>query len=201
MKKLLFFFSAVVSCNCISGQMVIDGIYAGLEKICWEISNNGECYNDDNEKPGWKWYHLNRLKITGDSCFLDQSPVSIYRKDTSFSASDGGFLYFSGKIVRADSAITLYLEELFCDYAGHFQKKQTDGTYKRIKRTKQYNGTLTDSGIVINNFLYTRTDDSMYLISEYPPAAYFIDDSHYQSVKLIQPKFRKPAKKKRLKKQ
>jgi hypothetical protein len=199
MKKLLFFFSAIFFYFSISGQKVIDGTYEGLEKICWEISKNGECNNNDNEKPNWKWYHLNRLKIIGDSCFLDQSPVKIYRKDTSFSASDGGFLYFSGRLKRTDSTITLNLQELFCDYTGHFQEKQADGTYKRIKRTKQYVGSLTDSGIVINKFLYEKVDYGEYLISERPPPAYITNNPHYQSVKLIQPKFRNPIKKKKFK--
>ncbi len=195
MKKLLFFFLTVVSCNCISGQRVFDGIYAGLEKICWKTSKTGECNNDDNERPGGKWYHLNLLKINGDSCFLDQSPVIIHKKDTVYSASDGGFMYYTGKVIRTDSTITFNLTELFCHYCGELRQKQADGTYKRIKRTKSYTGKLTDSGIVINNSLYTKADYNEYLVSERPPAAYLVDEAPYQPVKLIRPKHGKRSKK------
>src|SRR4051794_16141805 len=82
----------------------LNGVYIGLEELPFRV---------DPAKPKWKWFHLSYLKIKGDSVFLDQSPVSIYKKDTSFSASDGGFYYYSGKLFKVDTTLTINLKEIF----------------------------------------------------------------------------------------
>ncbi len=52
----------------------------------------------DSAKPLYKWYHLSELTFKSDSVYLEQSPIAIYKKDTVFSASDGGFYYYAGTI-------------------------------------------------------------------------------------------------------
>jgi hypothetical protein len=96
-----------------------DGLYVGLEEMCWtDSAGKKECYIDPaNSKR--KWYHLTYIKIKGDSAFVDQNPVSIYKKDTGFSASDGAFYYYSGLFKTKDTTIIFNLTELFCDYCGH----------------------------------------------------------------------------------
>src|SRR5438093_643626 len=76
----------------------LNGVYIGLEELPFQV---------DPAKPKWKWVYLSYLKIKGDSVFLDQSPVSIYKRDTSFSASDGGFYYYSGKLFKADTTLQI----------------------------------------------------------------------------------------------
>jgi hypothetical protein len=69
------------------GQLPLRGTFVGLESM----SNY-----QDPAKPNYKWYHLSVLTFKGDSVFLDQSPIAIYKKDTLFSTSDGGFYYYKG---------------------------------------------------------------------------------------------------------
>ncbi len=129
----------------------LNGLYVGLEEMGALI---------DPSKPKWKWYHLSYLKIKGDSVFLDQSPISIYKTDTSFSASDGGFYYYSGTLISSDTTVEINLKETSCDYCGELMKKNADGTLEREYRTKKYLGKLTDKGIIINGYLFTKTNKS-----------------------------------------
>jgi hypothetical protein len=194
----LFFLVALSTGICI-GQNTIEGTYQGLEKICWGTTKDGKCDNDDNEKTGWKWYHLNWLKIKGDSCFLDQNPVTIYKKDTSWSASDGGFLYYSGTVTRTDTTVIFNLTELFCDYCGELVQKQPDGSYKRVKRIKQYTGRLSGGGFIINDFFYQKIANRLDMISEHPEP-YMRDEVFAKPPKFIYPKRKKPRSKKAKKK-
>ena len=138
----------------------LDGLYVGLEEMD---------YNVDPTNSKWKWYHLSHLLIKKDSVFLDQNPISIYKKDTSFSASDGAFYYYSGTLIKSDTIVKINLRELFCDYCGELTKKNSDGTLVRIYRTKEYYGKLTEQGIIINGYLLKKTNQQEALISEKPP--------------------------------
>jgi hypothetical protein len=59
----------------------LNGLYIGLEYIG---------ITKDPVYPGKKFksFHLGYLKIKGDSVFLDQGPIYVYKKDTTYSASD-----------------------------------------------------------------------------------------------------------------
>ncbi len=105
----------------------LNGLYVGLEDMGAQV---------DQSKPKWKLYHLSYLKIKGDSVNLDQSPISIYKIDTSFSASDGGFYYYSGTLTTSDTTIEINLKETSCDYCGELMKKNADGTFERELLTK-----------------------------------------------------------------
>lgn len=147
----------------------LNGLYAGLEEMCWTDSNGKkDCYIDP-ARPKRKWYHIGYLKIKSDSAFLDQSPINIgTKKDTLWFASDGAFYYYSGTIQKSDTTILFNLKELFCDYCGVPVKTKPDGTQEVIKRTKQLKGRLTGKGIIIDGYLYGRTTEKEGLISEHP---------------------------------
>lgn len=158
----------VKSTNSVQTDASLNGLYVGLEEMCYmDSTGKKDCYGDP-AKPKWKWYHLGYLKIKGDSVFLDQNPISIYKKDTSFSASDGAFYYYSGTFQKSDTTVLFNLKELFCDYCGVPVKTNTDGTQEVIKRTKQLKGRSTDKGFIIDGFLYARTTIEESLISEHP---------------------------------
>lgn len=139
----------------------LNGLYAGLEYMGTST---------DPVYPGkvFKTFHLDYLKIKGDSAFLDQNPIFVYKKDTSYSASDGGFYYYSGTLTKTDTTILFNLKELFCDYCGELIETKPDGTQQRIKRTKQLKGRLTNKGFLIDGYLYKRTVEKEGLISEHP---------------------------------
>lgn len=129
----------------------LDGLYIGLEEIGTLI---------DPSKPELKWYHLSYLKIEGNSVSLDQRPISIYKKDTAFSTSDGGFYYYSGTLIPTDTTLEINLTESSCDYCGEIMKKNADGTLTRQFRIKRYLGKLTNDGILINGYLFTKTNNN-----------------------------------------
>lgn len=108
------------------------------------------------------------LKIKGDSAFLDQNPISIYEKDTAYSASDGAFFYYNGTVMKTDSTVVVNLTLLFCDYCGEIIEIQSDGTYKKVVQTKTLIGKITEKGIVFGNSLYKKMTNEYKLISENP---------------------------------
>ena len=169
MKQLFLFFVTIFIITLSIGQVKLDGTFVGTEKLCWQQTKKDSCDNSDISNPKWKWFRLNVLKIKGDSVFLDQSPISIYKKDTSYSASDGGFYYYHGVLTMlTDSTFSITLTEIFCDYCGIAVKKQTDGTMKSVYQTKIYSCILTKEGFRANSILYKRTENKENLISEAP---------------------------------
>ncbi|MCO5239285.1 MAG: hypothetical protein M9904_04460 [Chitinophagaceae bacterium] len=70
----------------------------------------------DPAKPRYKWYHLSELTFKGDSVFLEQSPVAIFKKDTIFSASDGGFYSYRGTLETYKGKTVASLTLTNCDY-------------------------------------------------------------------------------------
>jgi len=168
MKIYLFAFLTFTSFNLIYGQDSLNGLYVGVEQKYWTEKNGKKIIWKDDERPKHIWYSLSSLKLKGDSVFLDQSPVSIYKTDTVFSASDGGFFYYSGTFTKKGPSISINLTEISCDYCGQLMKKDSTGKMIKVKRTKQYSGRLTDEGIVINGFLFKLSQSNQMLISENP---------------------------------
>jgi hypothetical protein len=70
----------------------------------------------DPAKPLYKWYHLSKLTFKVDSVYLEQSPIAIYKKDTIFSTSDGGFYYYAGTIKTYKGQTFADLTLISCDY-------------------------------------------------------------------------------------
>ena len=165
MKQTLTFLITLFVTNLSIGQST----YIGTEKICMQQTKKDSCDNSDNENSKWKWYHLSILKIKGDSVFLDQSPISIYKKDTSYSASDGAFFYYRGTISKiTDTTFTINLTEIYCDYCATRFKKLPDGSRERIYRTKTFSCRQTNDGFWANEIFFKRTAVSETLTSENP---------------------------------
>ena len=164
---LLLSFFIFIACFA-NGQVASQELYAGLEQKYWTEKNGTRVIWKDDEHPKHVWYSLSYLKLKNDSAFLDQSPVSIYKTDTIYSASDGGFFYYRGTFTITDTTISVNLEEIFCDYCGILMKKDSSGKEMRVKRTKKLFGKLTKEGIIINGFLFKPLIQSEKLISEDP---------------------------------
>jgi hypothetical protein len=89
------------------GQIKPKGTFVGLEEI--------KGYSDST-KPKYKWYHLSVLTFKDDSVFLEQSPIALYKRDTIYSASDGGFYSYSGIIQFYKGKTIATLTLVKCDY-------------------------------------------------------------------------------------
>lgn len=89
------------------GQFKPKGAFVGLEEMKGYAGS---------AKTNYKWYHLSRITFKGDSVFLEQSPVAIYRRDTIFSASDGGFYSYAGTLKEYKGKTVADLVLISCDY-------------------------------------------------------------------------------------
>jgi hypothetical protein len=155
MNKLFFAFLACLTFKSSHGQSYLDGIYIGFEEMCRTLENGKkECYTDPSQ-PRRKWFRLTHLKITGDSAFADQSPVSIHKKDTLYSSSDGGFYYYTGIVIRKEATIFIDLKFDKCDYCAMPVEANTEN--KTFPWTKSYSCTLTDQGLLINGIIFLKT--------------------------------------------
>ena len=151
--------------NIARNDISLNGLYFGLEY-------NG--ITTDPAYPGKKFksFHSGYLKIKDDSVFLDQNPIIVCEKDTSCSASDGGFYYYSGTLQNNDTTIIFNLKELFCDYCSVPIKTNAPGTKEVVKRIKKITAHLTDKGLIIAGYLYAKTVEKWPLRSEYPYSIY-----------------------------
>ena len=142
-------------------QKSMNGQYVGLEEMCRVENGKKECYIDP-ARPKRKWYHLTRIRIKGDSAWFAQNPISVYKKDTLYSASDGGFYYYRGTVIKTDSTVVLDLKEDHCDYCAVPVEIKPDGTRGIKKRTLKYTGRLKAGGFVINGYLFqpSKEEDS-----------------------------------------
>ena len=154
-------------------QNSLDGIYEGVLPKYWTLENGKEVLWKDDEHPKHFWYSLISIKIKGDSLFWDDSPVSIYKKDTLYSASDGGFHYYRGTFLETDSGLTLNFRELFCDYCGIPRKKDSTGKLALVTREKSFFAKIVEAGLIINGMLFKKTKKTFKLRSEDPPPSFW----------------------------
>ncbi|HEY4198550.1 MAG TPA: hypothetical protein VGM63_23580 [Mucilaginibacter sp.] len=145
-------------------QKNIDGVYVGLEKMCWTDSAGKKVCYTDSAHPERKWYHLSYLKIKGSKVFMDQSPVAIYKNDTTYSSSDGAFYYYTGKINSHDEKITINLVQQSCDYCPQVILK--DGDHSNHPVTKSFSGKLKDDGLLLNGIFFRKIAANKKLLSE-----------------------------------
>lgn len=122
--------------------------FVGLEEMCSSYDGKKDCYTDPS-KPKYKWYRLSKLTFRGDSVFLEQSPVAIYKKDTLHSASDGGFYYYKGTYEEKADSIVINLRFHRCDYC-----PQPVGPIKPNYRAKFLTAKKTDNGFIIDGYLF-----------------------------------------------
>jgi hypothetical protein len=143
----------------------LNGSYVGLQEHCRTDSfGKKDCYSDPGN-PERKWYHYSYLKVKGDSVFLDQSPISIGRKnDTLWSASDGAFYYYHGTISKNDTAAKMDLNLISCDYCAIPTKDNPRAylfPFRKLLHVK-----ITKAGLLINGYLFTKSNRREKLISE-----------------------------------
>ena len=103
------------------------------------------------------------MKLKGDSVFLDQNPIAIHKRDTTFSSSDGAFYYYSGTLNVKDSIATIKLKLNFCDYCGMPTEENPNPFFPW---NKNYYCRITKQGLFINGYLFKKSSDKDVLTSE-----------------------------------
>jgi len=168
MRSVLFLFITFYSFNESLGQNLPAGQYVGFEKICMRQTKKDSCDNRDHYNKRSKWFHLSTMKFKGDSVFLDQSPVQISKKDTIYSASDGGFYFYKGTWKKlSETHFVITLREVFCDYCGEIVRKNEDGIAERVFRTKNYMCTWSKDGFLANGLVYKNSTNEKNMLSEH----------------------------------
>jgi len=124
----------------------LSGTYTGLQEICTIKNGKKDCFTDP-EYPKYKWYHLSELTFRDSVVSFAQFPVAIDGKDTIYSASDGGFYYYSGKYTENKDIVMIELQLTSCDYCTRSHPRK-----KSLKATRKGNDLL------INNFLFTKKE-------------------------------------------
>ena len=122
----------------------INGVYIGYEAMC-TLDSNGQkhCYGDSSNLKK-EWFYKSVIKIKDSVVFMDQSPVTIYKNDTMYSVSDGGFPCFKGTVSNKNDSISIILKQTTCDYCGEKFIINKDGTFTKAVITKKINGKYED---------------------------------------------------------
>lgn len=151
MRNLLVILSLLILETTL-GQ-TIKGKYVGLEEMWCEINSKGkkECYQDPSY-PKHKWFRLSQLTFNGDSVFLYQSPIALYKKDTVFSASDGGFYNYKGTYNIEKGIMFINLDLDHCDYC-----PTPVGQINPVYRAKKIRAILNGNDLLIDGYLFKET--------------------------------------------
>ena len=147
------------------------GVYKGFERMCWTNDKGKiECYDAPH-----KWYHSNTVYIRNDTMFLYKEPIMISKKDTIYSASDGAFYYFFGKIYKSDTTLFVKLIMNNCDYCRRRYKADTStGFQYPIIDTVEYAIHKTKNGFSLNgvNYAFKKKE-----LGEFPEQLFYFDEN------------------------
>ena len=143
MKPLLVttLFIAIFQIRQASAQSAVEKYYVGLENTYRYLGK---------EHPKYTCYHLTHLAIKGDSIFVYQNPVAIYKKDTLWGVSDGAFYYWKGTATADDSNVIIDLKMTDCDYCA----VPLDATLQEKRTHKHLIGKWFHGGIILNSHYF-----------------------------------------------
>jgi hypothetical protein len=110
---MLLMMLAMVCCADGFTQEKPQGIYMGLEKI-YKTDSTVNISGPYTPKK-YQWFYLSYIAFEGDSVFLEQMPVSVYKNDTIYSASDGEILSYSGMLRHEGTSLKANLALNECD--------------------------------------------------------------------------------------
>ena len=145
----LIVLSILIAISCKSKKINdknIESLYLGYEKIGML----------DEGRPENIWYYETFIKFKNDSVFIDQSPISVNKNDTLYSASDGGFYYFKGSKAENLNQIKIFTKEIACDYCPSEMKRNSEGIFEKVDREKNYEAQKASNGLIINSQIFKK---------------------------------------------
>ena len=145
--KTLFVILILISCKSkkVENQNS-ESIFLGYEKI-------GIL---DESEPESVWLRETLIKFKNDSVFIDQNPISVNKKDTLYSSSDGGFYYFQGIKTENLGKIKILTKEIACDYCPTEMRKNSDGNFEKVHREKNFEAEKISNGLQIQNQIFKK---------------------------------------------
>ena len=149
------------------------GIYIGYEEMCrTDSAGVKHCYGDEQAEemseniqpqPKGRWYRCNRLRIAGDSLWLEQYPRLITDAgDTLASASDGGFYNRRGEFFTQNDRLMVRMRIVSCRYCGvPVQRNPVSGTMEPVPWPEEiYPVRFVDNELIIGEVRYRRRTDA-----------------------------------------
>lgn len=145
--KTLFVILILISCksNKIESQES-ESLFLGYEKI-------GIL---DESNTGILWLRETLIKFKNDSVFIDQNPISVNKKDTLYSSSDGGFYYFQGIKTENLNKIKILTKEIACDYCPTEMKRNSEGKFEKIDREKNFEAEKIPNGLKAHEIIFKK---------------------------------------------
>ena len=145
--KTLFVILILISCksNKIESQET-ESLFLGYEKI-------GIL---DESNTGILWLRETLIKFKNDSVFIDQNPISVNKKDTLYSSSDGGFYYFQGIKTENLNKIKILTKEIACDYCPTEMKRNSEGKFEKIDREKNFEAEKIPNGLKSHEIIFKK---------------------------------------------
>lgn len=90
------------------------GTYTTMEEMCWVNSAGArKCYG-----PPKTWFHEKTLVIKQDSLYIRSVPVVMENGEKLYSASDGGFMYYTGTVHCDKKGLIARYAIRRCEYCG-----------------------------------------------------------------------------------
>jgi hypothetical protein len=120
--RVRHFFWIVCVCLCWASSArsaELDGLWLGYEPIP----------NISPDEKGARWFYENRLSVSNGVVRLEKLPVwrKGKKKDLIYSASDGAFPTFQGRLEIRGGATVATLEIQSCDYCGEVRDGAAEG--------------------------------------------------------------------------
>jgi hypothetical protein len=171
MNKLIIF--SILLCSIESFSQNVKNYYVGLER-------NGISYENE------KIFHKNHLLILNDSIYLYKEPIIITNNDTIFSASDGAFYYFRGKLIEKENQLFVELKLMNCDYCILESIDDLNKIYS-YKTDYLLNDSKLYDKIIFNNVEYRlQKFDSFPIKLEYFNQSYNFEESETKVIEFIE---------------
>lgn len=131
------------------------GIYAQTNKECSKYIGYVPIKSlIDESQPQYKWYHETTITIVGDTVSIRQVPLSIYKNDTLYSSSDGGFYNYEGSVNKKKNGYEIFLQQKSCDYCAVEVQKDQNGAIN--KKLIKWNGSRKGNKLIIKNVSFKK---------------------------------------------
>jgi hypothetical protein len=116
-----------------------DGEFIGLQKS----------ENISHDEPNSKWFYENIFVVRGTEMTLDMQPVVFHNGKKAYSASDGGFLSYRGKLFNKNGQLFVSLRIFQSDYIAFPEGPRFCEPYSQLftHPVKQVNGVIEINGL------------------------------------------------------
>jgi hypothetical protein len=134
----------------------LEGLWLGYEPLGMPPEHKGD-----------RWYYENQLTVKGETVELSKFPIVRNHGRVGYSASDGGFPVFKGRLLTKDSVPFALLEIQSCDYCinlpdgakeGHIAYRVPNHGVHRQGEPKEYPIRISGKTIILDKIEFHRVE-------------------------------------------